>query len=214
VLFPAFAASDRVLLLARYRTGIKAVLAAIFPLAIGGALFAAQWLQAWLGAEYAKQGAWAAQLLCIGVLLNCLAYLPFTLLQARGRADLVAKTHLAELPIYLVLLAVTVPAFGIAGAALAWTLRCAGDAAALFWLAHREVLRGEAVLTGPQAAVIMLALSAVTGSVWSWSFEARCAYAVVIACAFVPLIWLVLFDRDDRELARNPLAWLRGVPGA
>ena len=35
----------------------------------------------------------------------------------QGRADLVAKTHLAELPVYLLLLAVTVPAYGIGGAA-------------------------------------------------------------------------------------------------
>jgi O-antigen/teichoic acid export membrane protein len=214
VLFPAFAASDRALLLARYRTGIKAVLAAIFPIALGGALFAAQWLEAWLGAEYANQGAWAARLLCIGVLLNCLAYLPFTLLQARGRADLVAKTHLAELPAYLVLLALTVPAYGIAGAALAWALRCAGDAAALFWLAHRKVLPGEAVLTAAQAAVIALALGAVAGSLWPGTLEVRWAYAVAMACVFAPLIWLVLFDREDRALARNPLAWLRGAPGA
>jgi len=214
VLFPAFAASDRALLLARYRMGIKAILAAIFPLAVGGALFAAQWLEAWLGSEYADQGAWAAKLLCIGVLLNCLAYLPFTLLQARGRADLVAKTHLAELPVYLLLLAVTVPAYGIAGAALAWALRCACDAAVLFWLAHRKVLPGEAVLTGPQSAVIVLALGAVAGSLWPGTPETRWVYAAAMAVVFAPLIWLVLFDRDDREMARSPLAWLRGVPGA
>lgn len=214
VLFPAFAASDRALLLARYRMGIKAVLAAIFPLAVGGALFAAQWLEAWLGAEYANQGAWAAKLLCIGVLLNCLAYLPFTLLQARGRADLVAKTHLAELPAYLLLLAVAVPAYGIGGAALAWALRCAGDAATLFWLAHRKILPGEAVLTAPQSAVIVLALVAVAGALWPVTSEGRWLYAAVLACIFAPLVWLVLFDRDDREIARNPLAWLRGAPGS
>jgi O-antigen/teichoic acid export membrane protein len=214
VLFPAFAASDRALLLARYRTGVKAVLAVIFPLALGGALFAAQWLEAWLGAEYAHQGARAAQLLCIGVLLNCLAYLPFTLLQARGRADLVAKTHLAELPLYFVLLAVTVPALGISGAALAWALRCAGDTAALVWLAHRRILPGETVLSAPQSAVILLALGAVAGALWPWTFEARCAYGAAMACIFAPLIWLVLFDGDDRALARNPLAWLRRAPGA
>ncbi len=214
VLFPAFAASDRVQLLGRYRTGIKAVLAAIFPIVLGGALFASQWLEAWLGAEYAHQGARAAQLLCVGVLLNCIAYLPFTLLQARGRADLVAKTHLAELPAYLVLLSVTVPAYGIGGAALAWALRCAVDAAALFWLAHREILPGVAVLTGPQVMVIVASLGAVVGSIWPGTIEARCAYAAIMGCVFAPLIWLVLFDRDDRELARNPLAWLRRESGA
>ncbi|MGH9576384.1 MAG: oligosaccharide flippase family protein, partial [Terriglobales bacterium] len=69
VLFPAFAASDADRLLPRYRTGIKAVLVMIFPVALGGALFAPEWLQAWLGAEYATRGVRAAQILCFGVLL-------------------------------------------------------------------------------------------------------------------------------------------------
>ncbi len=213
VLFPAFAASDNVLLLARYRTAIKFVLAMIFPLTLAGALFAAHWLDVWLGEEYATQSARVAQLLCVGVLLNCLAYLPFTLLQARGRVDLVAKMHLAELPLYLVLLAGMISVYGIAGAALAWALRCAGDAAALFWLAHGKILPGEEVLTGSQVAVIVLALGVVAGSVWPWTFEARCAYAITMVCVFVPLIWLVLFDHYDREMTRNSLVWLRRTPG-
>ena len=213
VLFPAFAASDRGLLLARYRTGIKAVLATLFPLALGGALFAPEWLEAWLGPEYARQGAPAARLLCIGVLLNGLAYLPFTLLQARGRADLVAKVHLAELPLYLALLAFAVPAFGIAGAGLAWSLRCAVDAAILFWLAARRVLPGDVVLTRPQSAVLWLALAAIAAALWPQALTARVGYALAAACVFAPLVWWMLFDRDDRDLARNPLAWLRRAPG-
>jgi hypothetical protein len=38
------------------------------------------------------------QVLAVGVLVNCLARVPLTVLQAKGRPDLPAKYHLAELP--------------------------------------------------------------------------------------------------------------------
>ena len=135
-LFPAFAAAEPARLAALYRAGLKAIVIVVLPLALTAALFAPEWMDLWLGDEYARQGARVAQWLCLGVMLNCLAYLPFALLQARGRADLTAKAHLTELPLYLVALWLLVPAQGIVGAAIAWTLRCAVDAAVLFLLAR------------------------------------------------------------------------------
>jgi O-antigen/teichoic acid export membrane protein len=139
VLFPAMSAASFDQLKTLYRKGIAVVLAAVVPLALLLAVFAYNWLDAWLGPDFAAKGARAAQLLCIGTAVNCAAYLPFTLLQARGDAHLTAKVHLAELPAYLVLLWILVPRWGIEGAALAWTLRCAADAGMLFLLAHRRL---------------------------------------------------------------------------
>jgi O-antigen/teichoic acid export membrane protein len=142
VLFPAMAAAaGRDRLADLYRKGIAAVMIAVVPLTALLAVFAFQWLDAWLGPEFAEKGVRVAQLLCAGTAVNCAAYLPFTLLQARGRADLTAKAHVAELPFYLLLLALLVRAWGIEGAALAWAARSAVDAAVLFWLAHRHLGR-------------------------------------------------------------------------
>jgi hypothetical protein len=93
VLFPAMAAASPERVAALYRTGTKAVLIAVFPLALVATVFAAEWMHAWLGAAFAERATLVAQLLCVGAAVNCLAYLPFTLLQARGRADLPAKAH-------------------------------------------------------------------------------------------------------------------------
>jgi O-antigen/teichoic acid export membrane protein len=120
---------------------MAAVMVAVAPLAALLGVFAFQWLDAWLGREFAEKGVRVAQLLCVGTVVNCAAYLPFTLLQARGRADLTAKIHVAELPFYLALLALLVPAAGIVGAAVAWGLRCVVDAAILFYFAHRHLGR-------------------------------------------------------------------------
>jgi O-antigen/teichoic acid export membrane protein len=141
VLFPAMAAAVPERLSYLYKKGLAAVMIAVVPLAALLAAFAFQWLDAWLGREFAEKGARVAQLLCLGTAVNCAAYLPFTLLQARGRADLTAKAHVAELPFYLVLLALLVRGWGIEGAALAWALRCAVDAAVLFFLAQRHLER-------------------------------------------------------------------------
>ena len=120
-----------------YRRGVVVILATAVPAALVAGYYAELWLALWLGDAYAAGGAAAASWLAVGVAVNCLAYLPYTLLQARGRADLTGKAHLAELPLYLAALAALVPTYGIEGAALAWAGRCVFDAVLLFALAQR-----------------------------------------------------------------------------
>ncbi len=142
VMFPVFAAShlgDPGRMRRIYRKGLLALTAVMLPLALALAAGASFWLGAWLGEEYAREGVRVAQILCAGVFVNSLAHLPYSLLQAAGRADLTAKLHLAELPLYAAALAWLVPAYGINGAALAWTGRCIVDAALLFLFAHRHL---------------------------------------------------------------------------
>ncbi len=144
VLFPAFAAShatDPVRTRRLYRQGLAAIFAAVLPVALLGGVFAEDWLALWLGSEYAARGAGVAQILCAGIVVNSLGYVPFTLLQAGGRADLAAKVHLAELPVYVAVLALLVASAGIEGAAWAWTLRSVADAVILSVLAQREMRR-------------------------------------------------------------------------
>ncbi len=140
-LFPAMASASAVAARELYRKGVLVILASAVPTALAAGLFAPQWLRLWLGEEFAMQSAGAARWLAFGVAVNCLAHIPFTLLQARGRADLTGKLHLAELPFYVVLLVVLVGSVGIGGAAIAWSARCAVDAIALFLLAGRELRR-------------------------------------------------------------------------
>jgi len=113
--------------------------ATMLPLTLITALGADFWLTAWLGADYAREGVRVAQILSVGVLFNSLAHLPFSLLQAAGRADWTAKLHVIELPLYIAALAWLVPGYAIEGAALVWTVRCILDAAILFVLAQRQM---------------------------------------------------------------------------
>lgn len=150
VLFPVFAGShlaDHDRMRCVFRKGLLALAAVMLPLALAVAAGAGWWLEVWLGAEYAKEGTRVAQILCAGVLFNSLAHLPFSLLQAAGRADLTARLHLVELPFYVAALSWLIPAYGINGAALAWTGRCMVDAALLFIFARRQ-LATPGVVTG------------------------------------------------------------------
>jgi O-antigen/teichoic acid export membrane protein len=190
--------------------GIKAVLLAIFPLTFAATLFAPEWMALWLGADYAARGVRVAQILSIGVLINCLAYLPFTLLQALGRADLTAKTHLAELPVYVALLAVLTAAYGIEGAALAWSIRCAVDAAVLFLMARRLLPSVQPVLSTAQQLTCVLFFVFMFGALLPGGPEWRGLYLTAVMLVFGSLGWLVLLTAEERRLARHPGALLAG----
>ena len=140
-LFPALAGATSGEARALYRKGLMTLLATAVPIALLTGLLAPYWLKLWLGADYAERGTGAAQWLALGVAVNCVAHVPFALLQARGRADLPGKLHLLELPCYLALLFALIPARGIEGAAIAWCARCVIDAVLLFALAVRGLKR-------------------------------------------------------------------------
>jgi O-antigen/teichoic acid export membrane protein len=91
----------------------------------------------WMSPPFAQQTSKVVRILALGALANSLAYLPYSLLQALGRADLPGKFHLLELPLFLATSAVLVWRWGIVGAATAGTLRFAVDCALLFWAAGR-----------------------------------------------------------------------------
>jgi O-antigen/teichoic acid export membrane protein len=90
----------------------------------------------WIGLDFAKVAAPVAEILFFGAWINGLAFVPFGLLQSQGRPDVPGKFHAAELLPFVGVLWGLTTAYGIAGAALAWSLRCAADAICLFWAAR------------------------------------------------------------------------------
>jgi O-antigen/teichoic acid export membrane protein len=209
VLFPAIAAAGPERLAALYRFGVKAVLVIVFPATLAIVVFAAEGLRAWLGEIFAAEATRVAQLLALGVAVNCLAYLPFTMLQARGRADLTAKAHLVELPVYAVVLTLAISLWGIAGAALASALRCGGDAAALFILARR-VNRAPWGFSRAQLAFIGGALVLLIAAMAPAVIAVKVVYFVTGIIALCVLGWAVLLDQRERSRLADPLGFLSG----
>src|SRR5262249_56223710 len=96
-------------------------------------------LAGWVGPEFADHGAPVLRILAIGVLCNGLAYVPSGFVQAVGRPDLAAKLHLAEVGPYALAVWLLARGFGIAGVAVAWTLRVLADLILLCWCASTLV---------------------------------------------------------------------------
>ncbi len=153
-LFPAFSAltgQGRLAHVEKYaRRSVGTLLLMLGPIVLLMMIFSQTILEKWIGADLAQDGALALAILAFGVLVNALAYVPLSLIQARGRPDLSAKFHLIELPIHAVLVFAFVHAWGVPGAALAWTIRVTLDAVLLFWASAR--LTADARAQGAGAA--------------------------------------------------------------
>ena len=107
-----------------------------------GIILAPVFFRYWIGPEFALVSAPVAQILFFGAWIAGLAFIAYTLIQSQGRPDLTGKLHFAELIPFLGILWVLTSAFGIKGAATAWTLRGVVDAFLMFWAAgfsRREV---------------------------------------------------------------------------
>lgn len=146
VFFPAFATThqsdpDRTSLL--FVSACQTILLLTVSPLLLFFLFAGEGLTMWIGADFATQGTAVARCLIVGAFFNSIAQAPFALVQGLGRPDLTARFHVWELPFYILSLWVLLPRFGIVGAALAWTLRTAADAALLFAASHKLLPSGQ-----------------------------------------------------------------------
>ena len=116
---------------------ITAILSTIMVLIV---LFANDGMRLWLGDGLAAHSARTLQLLAIGMFLNGGAQIAFAVVQGAGRADLTAKFHLLELPLYLGAIWYLLPTIkGVAGAAVAWLFRALLDLVLLFAAAHHLI---------------------------------------------------------------------------
>lgn len=139
VLFPIFTASfvqDRSHTIQLFYRGVKYIFFIMFPIVLLIVIFSALGLRFWLGNEFSKHSTRVLQWLTIGVFINSIAQIPFTLIQSIGRPDIVAKLHLIELPFYLPVMLWLISIYGIEGAAISWTARVTLDAVLLFWITH------------------------------------------------------------------------------
>lgn len=143
VLFPVFAASAHAGNMAQDRMHVRRysllILAMMAPPSLAVFFFAHQLLSWWITPEFADNSAVVLQIMSIAALGSGLAQVPFTMLQGRGRADITAKLHLVEFPIYLGLLYLLLINYGLIGAALAWLFRIVIDMAALYYFNLRMI---------------------------------------------------------------------------
>lgn len=116
--------------------GLHLLVAVMTPVTVIGIVLLPLFLTYWISPEFSRHGSTVGMILLAGIWINALAYIPYGLLQGQGRPDITAKLHLLELPFFLLLLWGGIHWLGLAGAALAWSLRLAADAVLLFYFAR------------------------------------------------------------------------------
>jgi len=207
-LFPAFSAMTRG---ARPEQAgsialrsVKFLIVILGPIVVLLAVLAGDILRVWLGAPFAQRATNVARVLACGVLVNALAQVPYSQIQAAGRPDLTAKLHLAELPVHIVLVWALVRQFGITGAAVASAARMAVDASLLFVVAARLSPVSSRLLAlhrVPRATLLVLAfalVASVLGGVLAPGTLRLSAIAAVFV-AEVVVAWGYVLDEQDRS---------------
>jgi len=120
-----------------YRTSIKIVALFMALFCIIVFMFAKFGLTLWLGESFAEESYRITQIIALGIFVNAMAMVPYALIQGIGRADITAKFHLIELPIFLLALWFGVTHYGLIGAAYAWSFRVLIDAILLYFFAYK-----------------------------------------------------------------------------
>ncbi len=208
-LFPAFstlgASGDRRQIQQLYTRSLKFLLLTLVPSMLVLGFFASDILHLWLGAAFAERGTRVLQIFAFGVVLNSLAWIPFSLLQGSGRPDVTGKLHLAELPMYAGVAWVFVHRYGIAGGALAWSLRVGIDALLLFALCARfrfVSLRelGKNGLPRAITAIFALAGALAIPLLAGTRLLAQIATAALALAIFFVGAWFLVLDASERNL--------------
>jgi len=166
-------------------------------------------LAIWISPDFARLAGPVAQILLLGTWVNGIAFVPFSLLQAQGRPDLVAKFHLLELFPFIAFLWVGIHYGGVTGAAYAWLFRVTLDTALLFWANDSGLTQVRNVAFG--AASVIFAWSLVL--LFDVNIEKRVIIAIFLE-VFI-MIWALSTDDVLRQfvsgLARRGVARLLGT---
>ena len=193
VLFPAFSAAmarhEPHVILPVFARSVLWLLCVLWPLCTGLALFAPELLSLWINRDFAGASAPLLQMFAFGILVNCLAHVPFTLLQSAGRARTTALIHLFELPLFLAALWLLISHFGVMGAALAWLLRMGVDTLLMFGASARVLGWRVRHWVRPRNLLIAVLCASSFAGVLLPSLAARAVWLGVICAVAMWLAW-------------------------
>jgi len=156
-----------------------------------GMILAPAFFRYWIGADFGSVASPIAEILFFGAWINGVAFVPFAMLQSQGRPDLTGKLHAIELLPFVGVLWGLTEAFGLKGAAVAWSLRCAADAFCQLLAAGMSMRLLAQSLIGP--ALIMAGSAALAGAMGT-NVLAECVGSLAVGLASAILTYFVSED--------------------
>jgi O-antigen/teichoic acid export membrane protein len=115
---------------------VAVVMLGVSIVAIALAFPALKW---WISEDFAIHAFPIASILAIGLWLNSIAQIPYTLIHAKGNPKITAIFHILELAIYVIMLWWLTKHLGLLGAAIAWVFRAAIDLLLLHFTAKKII---------------------------------------------------------------------------
>ena len=140
-LLPQLAALSREKTVAAYHHNTKRVSLWMFCVCCSAAVLAYPSLSIWISPTFAQSALPITLVLIVGIWLNSMAMVPYTVIQAIGKPKITAIFHLVEMLLYTALIWALTRKYGLIGAAIAWTARVALDLA-LLRVAAGRILSG------------------------------------------------------------------------
>lgn len=105
-------------------------------------LFEQEILTLWISEEFALDSKYILSLIALGMLINSMANMSFTILQSAGKAKITAKIHIFEFPFFIAFLWWMVISFGAIGAAFTWVVRLVIDTFLMVFYTRKFVFNG------------------------------------------------------------------------
>ena len=179
----------------------------ILPMLASLVVLSRPFFTVWAGEAYGRESTYPFFILAVGLLFNLLAYVPFTVLMAAGRSDLLAKLYWAELVPYLGIVAVLTMQFGAIGAASAWAVRIFADTAMIGLLARKHakvsfrVFGDRLPLVGIGALILLVPVlaAAFIGEISIWP---PVSLALSLA-AYAALAWKKFVTKEESDWFNN-----------
>jgi O-antigen/teichoic acid export membrane protein len=206
VLFPAFSLTyinNPELTKNLFFRGVKFIFILLYPVVLMLVTFAHEGINLWLGSNFADKSSFVLQMLAIGVILNSLAYVPFSYLQGIGKPKIPALVNLIELPFYIFAMWIAIKKWGINGVAVIWLLRIVIDTIILFAFTKKMSL--SKILTPPNLILTLLFSSSLVFPLIISSFIIKILFVVILLMIFAVLCWKVFLQVDEKKFIAETL---------
>lgn len=169
----------------------------------------------WAGPDFGRESTVPFYVMIVALLFNLCAYVPVSVLMARGRTDVFAKVYWIELVPYIALTALLTARFGAIGAALGWSIRVVFDTCIMSYLGSRIagisiwVFKGQAIQLVLCLMILVLPaiVAATTDQLINWSL----AILPVSLLLYAFVAWRTLLHSDERGWVKLKLNAIRAM---